>query len=77
MFSGVETGTRFSDLVADLAVFDDAESTDRFRELELAPRHATAEMAAIAGEVDRRGAFRDEGHRSLSAWLRAHGNYAP
>ena len=77
MFTDAETGTRFSDLISDLGVFDDGELTDRFRELELVQRRAAAEMAAIAGEVDRRGAFRDDGHRSLSAWLRAHGNYAP
>jgi hypothetical protein len=77
MFTDVETETRFADLVSDLSLFDDGELTDRFRELELVQRRATAEMAAIAGEVDRRGAYRDDGHRALTGWLRAHGNYAP
>ena len=72
----VDTCLDFTAVVEDLAVSDGAELTARFRELELVQRKVAAEMAAIAGEVDRRGVYRYEGHRALSGWLRAHGNYA-
>ena len=72
-----ESETRFSDLLADLALCDDEGLTERFRELELVQRRAAAEMAAIAGEVDRRGVYRNDGHRALTGWLRAHAGYAP
>ena len=66
----------FAALAADLGCLDGGELTERFRELELVQRRTAAEMAAIAGEVDRRGVYRDDGHRTLSGWLRAHGNLA-
>ena len=76
MVAAVDTSTGFGVLTADLVLFDDAELTDRFRELELSQRKVAAEMAAITGEVERRGIYRHDGHRSIAGWLRAHGNYA-
>jgi hypothetical protein len=49
MSTDAETGTRFSNLISDLGVFDDGELTDRFRELELVQRRAAAEMAGDRG----------------------------
>jgi hypothetical protein len=69
-------GAGFGDVVADLGVSSDGELTERFRELELQRRRVEAEMAAITSEVDRRGVYRADGHRSVSGWLRAHGSYA-
>ena len=72
----VDTETGFAAVVADIAVFGDVELTARFGELELVQRRVAAEMAVIAGEVDRRGVYRRDGHRALPGWLRAQGNYA-
>lgn len=68
--------TRFADLVGEASELSVAELTERFRELELMQRRVAAEMAVLTSEVDRRGAFRDDGHRSIAGWLRAHGNYS-
>ena len=62
MLTDADTTERFSDLASDLAVFDDGELTGRLRELELAQRRVAAEMAAIAGEVDRRGVRAGRAH---------------
>lgn len=68
--------TRFEDLVAELDDLGNVELTERFRELELAQRRLAAEMAAITHQIDRRSVYRDDGHRSVAGWLRAHGNYS-
>jgi hypothetical protein len=74
--SGDDNEIGFAALAAGLECLERDELTERFRELELAQRRVAAEMAAIAGEVDRRGVYRDDGHRAPSGWLRSHGNYA-
>jgi hypothetical protein len=71
---GAESG--LASVVSDLDGLGGEELAERFRELELMQRRVSAGMGAIAGEVDRRGVYLDDGHRGLSGWLRAHGNYA-
>jgi hypothetical protein len=64
---------RLRDRMAPLA---DAEVVARFRELELELRALEAELAVVTAEVERRGAFRADGHRSMAAWLRADANWS-
>jgi hypothetical protein len=55
---------------------DDAAVVGRFRDLELEMRRLEAEMAVVVAEVDRRGTFRADGHRSMAGWLRANANWS-
>ena len=71
----IGTDAGFAELTEDLEALGDGDLTARFRELEMAQRKVAAEMAAIAGEVDRRGIYRHDGHRAIPGWLRAQGNY--
>jgi hypothetical protein len=75
-FSDEHDATGFDDLVSALDGLGNDELTEHFRELELAQRRLAAEMAATITVVDRRGVYRDDGHRSLAGWLRAHCNYS-
>jgi hypothetical protein len=54
----------------------DAQLDDRVRAIELERRRLDAELAATLGEMDRRGSFLDDGHRSLAAYLRATCNWS-
>ena len=66
----------FADVVAGLAELGDDELAGRYREVELAQRRLAAEQAAITHEVETRGLYRADGHRSVLGWLRAQGNYS-
>ena len=66
----------FSSLVAELIVTDDPALIERLRTNELEHRRIAAEQAAITREVERRGLFRDDGHRSVKAFLRANLNWS-
>ena len=66
----------FSSLVAELIVTDDPALIERLRTNELDTRRIAAEQAAITREVERRGLFRDDGHRSVKAFLRANLNWS-
>ena len=66
----------FSSLVAELIVTDDPALIERLRTNELDNRRIAAEQAAITREVERRGLFRDDGHRSVKAFLRANLNWS-
>jgi hypothetical protein len=66
----------FSSLVAELIVTVDPALIERLRTNELDNRRIAAEQAAIAREVERRGLFRDDGHRSVKAFLRANLNWS-
>ena len=64
----------YSDLVDELIDVDDDTLTERFRELELVVRGATAEMAAIIREGERRSIQAVDGHRTMKQWVRAQTN---
>jgi hypothetical protein len=66
----------FTDLVDTLSGLDDAELTARFRELELQRRRLDAETAAVVAVVERRGGYRDDGHLTIRAWMRANANWS-
>jgi hypothetical protein len=66
----------FSSLVEELIVTDDPALIERLRTNELDNRRIAAEQAAITREVERRGLFRDDGHRSVKAFLRANLNWS-
>lgn len=61
----------FSSLVEELIVTDDPALIERLRANELDARRIAAEQASICREVERRGLFRHDGHRSVKAFLRA------
>lgn len=63
-------------LVEELMGCSDSGLDDRLRALELERRRVEAELAATAGEIDRRRSYLDDGHRSLKAYLRATCNYS-
>jgi len=64
----------FAGVAAGLDAMTNTDLTERFRGLELQRRAAEAEMASIVDHIDRRGAYRDDGHRSVAGWVRAHVN---
>jgi hypothetical protein len=66
----------FSSLVEELIVTDDPALIERLRANELESRRIAAEQAAITREVERRGLFHDDGHRSVKAFLRANLNWS-
>jgi hypothetical protein len=66
----------FTFLVEKLIVTDDPALIERLRTNELDSRRIAAEQAAITREVERRGLFRDDGHRSVKAFLRANLNWS-
>ncbi|WP_395155429.1 DUF222 domain-containing protein [Ilumatobacter sp.] len=66
----------FSSLVEELIVTDDPALIERLRTNELDARRLAAEQAAITREVERRGLFHDDGHRSVKAFLRANLNWS-
>ena len=55
----------------------DAALDERLRTNELELRRLAAERAALVGVVESRGSFRDGGHRSMAAFLRATVNTGP
>jgi hypothetical protein len=63
-------------LVDELVDSTDAELDARVRAIELARRRLDAELAATAGEIERRGSYLDDGHRSITAYLRATCNWS-
>ncbi len=67
----------FADLVEQLMGLDDAEITDRFRELELRRRRDEAELLALISVAQARGVYAEDGHRSTKSWLRANANWSP
>ncbi|MEO1057491.1 MAG: DUF222 domain-containing protein [Actinomycetota bacterium] len=66
----------YAGLVDALMNLDDAALTDEFRSLELRRREVEARMAAIVRESERRSLPAEDGHRSVTAWVRAHTNCA-
>lgn len=63
---------RMFDRLLDAALGDsDAAIDEQIRELELAARRLEARRAALIGVSEHRGAFRVDGHRTMSAYLRA------
>ena len=58
-------------LVEELFESGDAALDTRVRDLELERRRIEAELAVTIGEIDRRRAYLDDGHRSVKAYLRA------
>ena len=66
----------FSSLVAELIVTDDPALIERLRTNELDNRRIAAEQAAITREVEQRGLFHNDGHRSVKAFLRANLNWS-
>jgi hypothetical protein len=58
-------------VVEELMECSDSDLDDRIRSLELQRRRIESELALVAGEIDRRRSYLDDGHRSLKAYLRA------
>ena len=54
----------------------DEELTERLREIELEQRRLEAELATVIAEVDRRGSWQVDTHRSLKGWLKANTNWS-
>lgn len=48
----------------------------RFHDLDLQRRNAEAALVALVDEVDRSGAYRADGHLSVSGWCKALGKYS-
>lgn len=69
-------GIVYETLVAELMDSDDGDLTARLRDLELEVRRLAAVQSAVIGEVDRRKSFREDGHRSLSGYLKANLNWS-
>ena len=67
----------FADLVEELMGLDDAEVTERFRELELRRRRDEAELLALVAVADARAAYTADGHLTVTGWLRANANLSP
>jgi Domain of unknown function (DUF222) len=67
----------FADLVEELMGLDDAEVTERFRELELRRRCDEAELLALIAVADARGVYAADGHLTVKGWLRANANWSP
>lgn len=61
----------------ELPVLSDEALDVEMKELELEARRLAARRARLVAEKGRRGSFRDDGHATLAAWLRATGNWAP
>ena len=66
----------FVDLVEELMGLDDADVTQRFRELELRRRREEAELAALIAVVEARGIWGQDGHLTVKGYLRANGNWS-
>jgi hypothetical protein len=66
----------FVDLVEELMRLDDADVTERFRQLELRRRRDEAEMAALISVVEARGIWGNDGHLTVKGWLRANANWS-
>jgi hypothetical protein len=58
-------------LVEELSGCSDCELDARVRAIELERRRLDAELAVTVAEIDRRGSYADDGHRSITAYLRA------
>ena len=67
----------FADIVEELMGLDDAQVTERFRELELRRRRDEAELLALVAVADARGVYAADGHLTVKGWLRANGNWSP
>ncbi len=61
----------FADVVEELMGLDDAQVTERFRELELRRRRDEAELLALIAVADARGVYAADGHLTVKGWLRA------
>jgi len=59
-----------------LAGLDNAEVTERLRDLELQARRTEAEMAFVISESQRRGVYADDSHHSVKGWLKANVNWS-
>jgi Domain of unknown function (DUF222) len=66
----------FGVLVEELMGLDDADVTERFRQLELRRRRDDAEMAALISVVEARGIWANDGHLTVKGWLRANANWS-
>ena len=66
----------FTDLVDELMGLDDADVTERFRELELRRRGEEAELAALIAVIEARGIWGHDGHLTVKGYLRANGNWS-
>jgi len=58
------------------AGLDNAQVTERLRDLELVLRRAEADVAAVISESQRRGVYADDSHHSVKAWLKANVNWS-
>ncbi len=67
----------FADLVDELMMLDDAEVTERFRQLELRRRRDEAELAALVAVAEVRCVYAADGHLTAKGWLRANANWSP
>ncbi len=73
---GGMSNTSIEGLVEELTECSDSDLDERVRHLELERRRLDAELAIAVGEVDRRRSYLDDGHRSLTAYLRGTCNYS-
>ncbi len=64
------------ELAEQLMECSDSDIDERVRTLESERRRIEAELALTVGEVDRRRSYLDDGHRSLTAYLRATCNWS-
>ena len=55
----------FADIVEELMGLDDAQVTERFRELELRRRRDEAELLALVAVADARGVYAADGHLTV------------
>ena len=67
----------FAVVVEHLMGLNDAQITERFRELELRRRRDEAELLALVAVAQARGVCAEDGHLSTKAWLRANANWSP
>lgn len=63
-------------LATPLASLSNAEVMAAFRRLELDRRRLEGDVAALIGEIERRGAHRADGHRTVPAWCRTEGSWS-
>jgi hypothetical protein len=66
----------FSEVVAEVAGLGDAALCERFVALEAQLRRSEAELAVVVAEVERRGRYGVDGHRTVRGWLRAMGGWS-
>jgi hypothetical protein len=72
----ISIGEHFAGLVAELHWLDNRELTTRLQELERLARRVEHAIVTTVAVADRRGAWAEDGHRSVRGWCQATVNWS-